>query len=134
MRFIKNNYKNTFNIDNIEKAMELLDEFIATNDDIYPVIMEALSRQYPTLAEFDHDIGDEVATLTCPTCAGYTIISLDEYVGFNVEWCCNDCGQRLVDENCYNEEMAQESFLYEPNCCDCEWTYQGGECDNCEYE
>lgn len=52
---------------------------------------------------------------------------------------CIVCGLPLTctrfNEN-DNEEMngtydKLEEFLHEPNCCDCEFTYDGGDCDNC---
>lgn len=41
--------------------------------------------------------------------------------------CCSDVIKKVDDAI---KEMF-DNWDYEPNCCDCEFTYDDGDCDNC---
>lgn len=52
---------------------------------------------------------------------------------------CIVCGLPLTCTRCDDNDSEEmngthdqlEEFLHESNCCDCEFTYDGGDCDNC---
>lgn len=45
--------------------------------------------------------------------------------------CKLDTLKRQIEEYVIGFNKQLEEFLHEPNCCDCEFTYDGGDCDNC---
>lgn len=116
----------------------------------YGMAILALQKQIPIMADFKHERGDEVALITCPICNRSIIANLERYEEFNKEWYCKDCGQKLTltytkditlsrsnlssDVIKKADDAIKEMFDNwddEPNCCDCEFTYDGGDCDNC---
>lgn len=101
------------------------------DEKIIASMMVALNKQIPKLVALNHKVGDEVASVICPCCGKFTIIELEEHDEFDKDWYCEQCGQYLTLEEDEDNDFV-EDFI--PNCCDCEWTYNGGECDNCEWE
>lgn len=97
-------------------------------------IRKILQKEKTMCAVFTHNIGDEVALITCPACDKNIIANLENCSEFNKDWYCKDCGQHLTLEDDDECEDFDLDVLGQPNCCDCEWTYNGGECDNCEWE
>lgn len=56
----------------------------------------ALDRQYPMVVWVKHKEGEESALLTCPTCNIRVITNYEAHREHYKEWCCKQCGQRLI--------------------------------------